>query len=333
MQALRLIVARARSAGHRLRRALLAALRTENDRRELERHIDARLHGLLDNLPALVGRFDRDGICRFANQRALAMYGLRLEDIVGRRPRDVLSEADYEQLERNLPEVLTGRRVDYQGTGLLDGRSVDYLTRMVPDIAPDGSVVGFLVMTFDVSSLRMAEREMARLASSDPLTRLPNRRYLDEQLPQVLGRASRRGVGGSGVLFLDADRFKHVNDAHGHAAGDRVLQEIAARVTQSIRHVDFVARIAGDEFVVVVEGLESEADLDIVAAKIVAAMAPPVAFAGTALSISVSIGGVFLPADAAASSHELLEMADKALYEAKLSGRGTHAVRRFEATA
>jgi len=127
-------------------------------------------------------------------------------------------------------------------------------------------------------------------------------------------------------MFLDVDHFKQINDSHGHAAGDAVLKEFAARLQRCVRITDTVARLAGDEFVIILEGLHSAGDAELVARKIAAALHPPIAWEARTLSpVTSSIGVVVLTGNDVAVA-DVIARADEALYQAKRAGRDTFVV-------
>jgi diguanylate cyclase (GGDEF)-like protein len=169
--------------------------------------------------------------------------------------------------------------------------------------------------------LRDAERQMAEIARTDVLTGLPNRYSFDERLALALARSRRSGQP-LALCFLDVDKFKAINDTLGHAAGDEVLRQFARRLTKCVRETDTVARLAGDEFVVVLEGLHTGAEPHLVARKIVSMMRRPMQVEGRSLAITTSVGVAF-EADANIAPADLLARADAALYEAKAQGRNT----------
>jgi diguanylate cyclase (GGDEF)-like protein len=176
----------------------------------------------------------------------------------------------------------------------------------------------------DITERRNAAEAIHRLAFYDVLTGLPNRRLLMERMEAMVGRA--HGGGGlCALLYVDLDNFKTVNDARGHATGDALLGSAAARLTRAVRQRDTVARIGGDEFVVLIDGLASDAlgatrVALAVADKIRRALAQPVEFDGQSYHTSASIG-VALPLRAGQTAHDLLREADTAMYHAKAAGR------------
>ncbi|CEP35181.1 MULTISPECIES: sensor domain-containing diguanylate cyclase [unclassified Halomonas] len=171
----------------------------------------------------------------------------------------------------------------------------------------------------DITERQQLERLRNQQAREDVLTKLPNRRALDERLPEAMAR-TRRSQQPLAVLFMDLDGFKAINDAHGHAKGDDLLRVIAKKLVKTIRETDYIARWAGDEFVVLLEGSEPTA-IEQLANKLVKVVEEPMIAGDAALNVSVSIGvALYLPASAE-TANELLKRADVAMYEAKRSGK------------
>ncbi len=166
----------------------------------------------------------------------------------------------------------------------------------------------------------VSERErLASLAQYDAVTGLPNRNLYNDRLSQALTRSARDGRQ-IGVMFLDLDRFKAVNDTLGHHLGDVLLEQVAGRLQSCLRKTDTVARLGGDEFTVVVEGFRERAQLSRVAEKILGVLSTPFSLQGHEVSISASIGIATCPADGT-TCEALLRRADTAMYRAK--GRGS----------
>jgi diguanylate cyclase (GGDEF)-like protein len=165
---------------------------------------------------------------------------------------------------------------------------------------------------------REAEDNIRSLSLEDPLTRLLNRRAFDAEFARAVARAGRSGLV-LGLMFIDLDHFKEVNDTYGHTAGDSVLREAAARIKAFTREVDTLARYGGDEFVVVLEGLESPADAEIVAARILDGFRMGFQFESGRIALSASIGIAIYPGDGQTPS-QLFEAADRAMYSVKDAG-------------
>jgi diguanylate cyclase (GGDEF)-like protein/PAS domain S-box-containing protein len=185
-----------------------------------------------------------------------------------------------------------------------------------------GQRTHFVSVISDITDRKRTEQELRYLANYDALTGLPNRTLLTERIGHAIIRA-RRGTRKVAVLFLDLDRFKHVNDSMGHAVGDRMLKAAGSRLRQVVREGDSVARIGGDEFTVVLENIGSGAEAERVAEKIIAAFEQPLELDnGQEVVISPSIG-ISLHPDHGQVPSDLLKFADTAMYQAKEHGRKT----------
>jgi diguanylate cyclase (GGDEF)-like protein/PAS domain S-box-containing protein len=185
-----------------------------------------------------------------------------------------------------------------------------------------GRVTGAVMVFHDVSSARALSLKMSYLAQHDSLTDLPNRVLLNDRLEQAMAIAQ-RGNTVLGVLYLDIDRFKTINDSLGHAIGDRLLQSVAWRLADCVRHSDTVSRQGGDEFVILLSQLGHAQDAAIGAEKILATLAVPHQIDGHTLYATVSIGVVTFPDDGL-DAETLLKNADFAMYQAKESGRNCY---------
>lgn len=199
-------------------------------------------------------------------------------------------------------------------------RDVEITTSPITD--NDGNVIQVVHVTRDVTERKKAEREIEKLAYFDPLTSLPNRLLFLDRLRQAIVHAAREGLM-TGVLFLDLDRFKGVNDTLGHSVGDKVLMEAAGRLLGCVRKADTVARLGGDEFVIVLTSIAHEADINSIAGKILQVMAEPVQLDGIEVCCTASIGIALYPRDGK-EIDILLRNADTAMYQAKDKGRNIY---------
>lgn len=190
-----------------------------------------------------------------------------------------------------------------------------------PIYGPDGSTTQYVIILSDITQTKQAEDELERLAHHDPLTGLPNRLLLMTQLRHSLYSAS-RNQRISAVLYIDLDRFKLINDSLGHDMGDRVLKDIARRFESQLREIDMVARIGGDEFVVLLEDIDDPLDAFLVAEKMVRSLLMPVQINEHEFLLTCSIGIATYPKDGS-SVEELLRDADSAMYRAKKAGPNT----------
>lgn len=171
-------------------------------------------------------------------------------------------------------------------------------------------------------AIRENQERLRHLSQHDVLTGLPNRLLLNDRLEMAV-KQSARSRRATGVLMVDLDRFKDINDNRGHRAGDLVLQEVARRLTQAVRTTDTVARVGGDEFIVVLPEVHDAADAELIAAKIVDCMTIPVAVDNERIAISASVG-VTTSIQNAADPEQLLHQADAAMYQAKRAGRNRY---------
>ena len=283
-----------------------------------------RLRLITDSLPALVAYIDRDQRYRFLNAHVERKFGINVAATLGLTMRETRSASTYAQIEPHVNAALRGEAASFTYAEHGDFGDTHYQSNYVPDIGEDGHVNGFFAMTFDVSELHETQRQLERLARVDTLTGLPNRRQFDEGIDAAL-RRSRRLRQPVAIMFLDIDHFKTINDTHGHAGGDAVLCEFGRRLTACVRTTDMVARLAGDEFVVLLENLADASELERLAAKVVACIRPPFHIDSVELAVTTSIG-VAITTDAATSASSLLVRADEALYRAKKQGRDGFAI-------
>lgn len=165
----------------------------------------------------------------------------------------------------------------------------------------------------------ITEAKITHLATHDALTGLPGLSLGKDRLSQAMSQA-RRNKAKAGLIFMDLDGFKLVNDTHGHAAGDEVLKELGARLTSVVRDVDTVARVGGDEFIVVLTGLDNHRGAEIVANKILKVLSSPIDYGGVKLHLGVSMGISIFP-DNASDSAQLIKVADKAMYDVKTGNK------------
>lgn len=198
----------------------------------------------------------------------------------------------------------------------VNGRRVDLHRLRAGDRLRLGAFVARYVAAGDPMGSELAE--LARASRRDALTGLPNRRAFDEELTREVSRATRSG-GPVSLVVLDVDRFKAVNDGHGHGAGDAVLRGIGARLAAAVRSGDFVARIGGEEFALLLHGTELAGAIELAERVRVAVAASPIPAGAGALPVTASLGCAALaPGE---SSESLLARADARLYEAKRAGR------------
>jgi diguanylate cyclase (GGDEF)-like protein/PAS domain S-box-containing protein len=183
----------------------------------------------------------------------------------------------------------------------------------------DKFITHFVAVFADISSLKQAQARLDYQAHHDPLTGLPNRTLFESRLHAALTQ-SREGYRVGAVLFLDLDRFKHINDSLGHPVGDLLLKSIALRLKDNIRDIDTVARLGGDEFIVLLPGLQSAGDVEAFATRLLKSFSAPFQAGEHEFFMSTSIGSALFPADGADVA-TLIKNADAAMYRSKAKGR------------
>ncbi|WP_171013603.1 EAL domain-containing protein [Chitinivorax sp. B] len=259
------------------------------------------------------------------NPQAERMTGWAVKEAQGHMLDEIFHAVDEQSGE---PLVAcpppTGDWIQRQNPVLIDRKGwrvpMEYNTS--PIIDSQKELEGWVLAFRDVSNTRLMAQELSHQASHDYLTGLPNRMLMQDRLDQAIANASRNG-GKLGLLFLDLDHFKHVNDTLGHAIGDLMLKEVANRLIRCVRESDTVSRQGGDEFVVLLTNVESPVDVASVAQKILYTMAEPMILDGHVLSMQTSLGISLFPDDAMDSS-SLARTADAALYFAKEHGRNNY---------
>ena len=298
----------------------VVTLQDVSSRREHERHLRVLRQMYAHTAEAILitdaGRRIVD-----VNPAFQRVTGYHRDEVIGRRPGILRSEhhdpAFYRQMWRQVRE--TGHWQGEVWDRRRDGEIFPNWLTINAVTEPDGQVSHYVGIFSDISLIKQGERELHRLAHYDPLTELPNRSLFRDRLGQAIRYADRSG-GRVGVLFLDLDGFKPVNDALGHQAGDRLLREVGLRLQAQVRETDTVARHGGDEFVLLLPNLEEPAAAARVAEKVLESLRGPFQLEGETVRVSASIGVSLYPT-AGDDPEALLEAADLAMYRAKRRGR------------
>jgi diguanylate cyclase (GGDEF)-like protein/PAS domain S-box-containing protein len=287
---------------------------------ESERHLQA----VADNLPVLITYIDREERIQFMNATGRNWFSLDPAQQRGRHIKDVFGTALYEERRKELAAALSGHRVEFDIQSIIHGVPHYLQTVYVPDTRPDGSTAGIFTLSMDVTKLKTVEQELLALSRIDSLTGLPNRRQFEEHLDDALARAG-RSKNAIALFFLDIDKFKTINDTYGHGVGDSVLIEFAKRLQSVIRKTDLAVRLAGDEFVIILENMVRERDVVQLADKLVNQIRMPFDI-GFALHVTSSVGIAYL-SEPIVARDVLLSEADAALYDAKAAGRNCYSLR------
>jgi diguanylate cyclase (GGDEF)-like protein/PAS domain S-box-containing protein len=298
------------------------------EQRRAQERIEAserQLRAVTDNLPVLITYVDADETLRFMNGTFHDWLGVDLDKAVGRPLAEVVGAEHYAARREQLHVALAGRRVEFELVSQTLAGPRNLQTVYIPDLRENGTARGVFTLSTDVTALKKVERELQRLARIDTLTGLANRRQFDELLEQALARY-RRAKRPLALIFLDIDHFKTINDTHGHGAGDAVLKEFASRLQASLRANDVAARLSGDEFVVILDGLAAGDEAVGVATKLLQAIRAPMAIGDQLLDVTASMGLAYMDGSIEIDAQALMLRADRALYRAKDGGRDALAV-------
>jgi diguanylate cyclase (GGDEF)-like protein len=305
--------------------------RLVNSAYEASDRVNGRLIDALEAVSEGIALFDADDCYVFWNKRYEDMYpndgyiavGMTFEDFLRARiAKGRIPDAKGREEQWLAARLAQHRQPSQTHEQHLPG---DQWARIEERQTVDG---GTVTMRIDITELKHREMRIAHLAQHDTLTGLPNRAAFNERLRQTLEQAANSGAHFS-VVCVDLDRFKEVNDVFGHAAGDTLLQETAARLREASGDA-FVARIGGDEFTLVVTGGDQRNIVANLAERLQTAMAAPILIPGHALNIGLSIGVALFP-EAGLDAESLIANADAALYRAKAEGRNNICV--FDAHA
>ena len=293
--------------------ALIDARMEQRDRAEtwqLRQIADSAFEGLM---------IHRDGIIIDVNAAFTGMVGLPMDQIIGRSVLDFAAQQDIAHVK----ERLATSRNDLEECAF---RAANGTVLTVEVLARDieyGGKPAKVVALRDISERKKAAEQLEYLAHHDPLTGLANRSLLRERISAAIALAEKSGES-LALLLLDLDRFKAVNDLHGHPIGDQVLVRVAARLRAAARGAEIIARLGGDEFVILLTaeaGAEAARAAE-VAQRVIASLTEPFEVGASFLQINTSIGVSLYPQHGA-DADELLKNADTALYSAKRAGRGT----------
>jgi diguanylate cyclase (GGDEF)-like protein/PAS domain S-box-containing protein len=307
-----------------LQRVLERAMVDEALLRERER-AQSTLNSMGDGVICI----DNEGRVTYLNPVAEKLTGWSHRDAAGRMNSEVLRIIDSGTRESGPScmelAALQNKSGNVPPNSVLvrrDGTESTIADSIAPIHDRDGHVTGAVMVLRDVSEARVQELKLSHLAQHDILTGLPNRLLLYDRLNQAIALARRHG-GLVGVLFLDLDRFKNINDSLGHAIGDQLLQAMGKSLVAAARESDIVSRLGGDEFVVVLSDLKLARNAGRYAEKVRAALSAPHFIARHELHVNVSIGISIFPDDGQ-DAESLVKCADTAMYQAKENGRNTY---------
>ena len=301
--------------------AIQTVMRDVTARRAAEsalRDREARLRLVMQQIPAVLWATDVDGRFTSAAGAGLNAVGIDPAEIIGTRVDEYFARAGQTAPAEATRDALAGRSTSFEFEW--GHRAVS--CNVEPLRSETGEIEGTLGLAVDITDRKVLETQLTYRAFHDPLTGLANRELFRNRLTHALTRLGRGAH--VAVIFLDLDDFKTVNDSLGHTEGDRLLKGVAARLTASVRSHDTVARFGGDEFAILLEGMERREEALEVVTRVEAALALPMSLRGRMMHVSGSIG--LAHASVGESADEVLRNADVAMYRAKELEQERHAV-------
>ncbi|MEO8279206.1 MAG: EAL domain-containing protein [Ideonella sp.] len=274
---------------------------------------EEKLRKVIESLPVVLWMIDREGRFLLSEGNGLAAMGLQPGEVVGRSLFDVYSECH---------EIVDDTHRVLEGQTFACTRQIGELAfelRYSPMRDESGEVKGAIGVAIDVTERKQSEDRLAFLANYDPVTGLANRFLFMNRLTHAMQSAARQQTKVA-LLFVDLDNFKNVNDSLGHAAGDHLLKEVAARLGAAVRSTDTVSRLGGDEFTLVLEGLANADEAVRVASQLLEQATRPYLLGSREVHVTCSVGIAIYPHDGE-DVDTLLKNADAAMYRAKENGR------------
>jgi diguanylate cyclase (GGDEF)-like protein/PAS domain S-box-containing protein len=303
-------------------RALEQQLRiSELSQEELVRSSREALAQVIDTVPALISAADKDNRIVFVNAHFADFVNSTPEALTGKQHDDILRSNKPEfglEVHRSIAKNQRTSVSFEECITDITGAERAFLTTKTSMRVLSGAETSVLTTSIDITDRKQAESTLRHIALHDTLTNLPNRRMLYDRIQQELSRENSQFA----ILLIDLDRFKAVNDALGHAGGDRMLQLVTTRLLGMLSSTDLVARMSGDEFVIVQTNVESSMDAEHLARKVIDSLSAPFLLEDNEIRIGCTIGITLAPRDSQ-DAEKLLRYADLSMYRAKAEGRNT----------
>lgn len=279
----------------------------------------------VENSPSSVIITDRDGVIEYVNRKFTETTQFENSEAVGGNMRLLKSGETPVEVYHDLWRTVAAGR-EWRGefyNRKKNGELYWEAAAILPILSPQGEIIHYLALQEDISERKRAEEQLRHMANHDTLTGLPTRRLGMEHVSSALA-AARRDSSKAAVLFIDLDGFKAVNDTLGHEAGDRLLVGVAERLSSCVREIDTVARIGGDEFMVVINSIGNRENVALVAQKLIDALAQPFTLGDDTAAIGASVGIALFP-DHEQDPEALIRRADGAMYDVKAKGKNSFA--------
>ncbi|MGV3465915.1 MAG: EAL domain-containing protein, partial [Heyndrickxia sp.] len=276
---------------------------------------------IAENMKDLVCKINQEGYFLYASPSHVTVLGYPSEAYEGHRARTCMHKEDFPPVREKLDRIIQTKEGSVFEYRLKDtsGNWIWLEGNATPVFHENGEFDHFLVVSREISERKEYEEKLTYMAYHDSLTGLPNRRSFNEQLEKTMNdaKANNRKFA---VVYLDMDNFKMINDTFGHDVGDKVLKQFSKRVKKGIRDIDMVARLAGDEFTILIPDIISDQVAFQIVNNIFISLQDPWYLEGRAIHLEASIGIAFYPVDGK-TKFDLLRYADRALYQAKKAGK------------
>lgn len=283
-----------------------------------------KLSTAVEQSPTAILITDASGAIEYGNPKFYDMTEYTADEVIGQNPRILKSDAMPQEFYRKMWETIAAGH-EWQGefhNRSKNGRLFWEKAYISPIRDSNGSIINYVAIKEDITERKLLQEQLAHMAHFDSLTGLPNRALFFDRAGQAITIAKRENRL-CGILFIDLDGFKIINDTHGHETGDRLLSQVADRIRSALRASDTVARMGGDEFTVILATLKERSDAAHVAKNIIALLSKPIIIGTSVCEIGASIGICIYPDDGD-NAEKLLHGADTAMYEVKRNGKNNY---------
>lgn len=282
------------------------------------------IENLLDTIPDVLVVLTPETTIRRINKAALSVTGYKPYELIGKEIKRV-----FPDLNISANDCVGRNSVLEVNLVTKNGEQIPVTLSITSYCDGNRKPVDFIIVAKDITTHKNTEERLEYAASHDSLTGLPNRAFLYELLKEAIQENLKNSINGFGIIFLDLDHFKEINDDHGHLIGDQMLNSVARRLEECVRKDDFVCRLGGDEFVILLKQEPTKSNIKILSRRIIKEMNLPFELVGKKITISSSIGYLYCQSGYTNPS-DVLRDADIALYSAKTAGR--NCCREFDPT-
>ncbi|MDI1353019.1 MAG: EAL domain-containing protein [bacterium] len=287
-------------------------------------HMLSQLTHAMERSPVLIVIVDNSGIIEYVNAKVIEKTGYGAEELLGHHSRIFQSEKTSEDTYMLIWELLSSGK-DWSGELLNKNKNGDFFwtyAAISPLINHENEITHFVAVIEDISQKKNYEEKLSYQATYDNLTNLPNRFFGYSSLENAIAKAAKNKTK-LAILFLDIDDFKHINDSWGPIVGDNILKQVSERYLEILQKKDTLVRLGSDEFMVILENVGHESEVELIAKKYQELIAQPYVFDATSVFISSSIGVAFFP-EHGEDAKTLMRNADIALCQSKMRGKNNY---------